>query len=263
MRLLILFSVPLLIGNLFQQAYNMADSMIVGKLLGANSLAAVGSTGAVSFLFFSICNGLGSGGGILTAMCFGAGDGKMVKKALVNSAYIMFMMSLLTGLAGYLAAPSVLNGMGTPDAVYPEALTYMRMSCISVPLVAVYNYASSMLRSLGDSKTPLFFLIFSCILLIVWYTAGSRIEDFGAAKYPSSKLLYEGRNANRAKVHLSEGFFIDHFQIPWKNKIRGGWQRFLPLGVQDQPAVEYNHRSVYPLTAPAVRPLMKDLDMAR
>ena len=236
MRLLILFSVPLLIGNLFQQAYNMADSMIVGKLLGANSLAAVGSTGAVSFLFFSICNGLGSGGGILTAMCFGAGDGKMVKKALVNSAYIMFMMSLLTGLAGYLAAPAVLHGMGTPDAVYPEALTYMRMSCLSVPLVAVYNYASSMLRSLGDSKTPLFFLIFSCFMNIVLdllFVGGFDMGVFGAALATMLAQFAAGIGSLAYAVrynpyfHISKSYLAPDLAVAWRAVKLG-----MPLAMQ-------------------------------
>ena len=99
--LLCIFAIPLLIGNLFQQAYNLADSMIVGRLLGADSLAAVGATGSISFLFFSICNGISSGGGIITSQFFGAGDTEKVKKAIVNSGYIMFSSSLLTGCMAF------------------------------------------------------------------------------------------------------------------------------------------------------------------
>ena len=94
MRLLIRFALPLLIGNLFQQAYNLADSIIVGRFIGAEALAAVGATASVSFLFFSVCNGISSGGGIVTAQYFGAGDDDKVRRAIVNSAYIMFTTSL-------------------------------------------------------------------------------------------------------------------------------------------------------------------------
>ena len=182
--LLIRFSLPMLIGNLFQQAYNLGDSMIVGQYLGANSLAAVGVTGPVSFLFFSICNGIGSGCGVVASQCFGAGDNRMTRRAIANAAYIMFLTALVMGVAAFLAAPSVLRMMSTPDEILAEATVYMQMSCIGVPLVAVYNYASSMLRSLGDSRTPLYFLIFSCFLnlaLDVLFICQFGMGVFGAA----------------------------------------------------------------------------------
>jgi len=163
-RLLLAFSIPMLIGNLFQQAYSMADSVIVGQILGSDALAAVGSTGSVTFLFFSICNGISSGAGIVTAQFFGAGMYARTKRAIANAAYIMFAASLVMGVAAFFAAPKLLGLMGVPEALMPDATAYMRLSCIGVPLVAVYNYSSSMLRSLGDSKTPLYFLIFSSFL---------------------------------------------------------------------------------------------------
>ncbi len=183
-RLLLAFAIPMLIGNLFQQVYSLTDSMIVGQFLGADALGAVGSTGSVTFLFFSICNGIGSGAGIVVAQFFGAGLFERTKRAIANAAYVMMAASLLMGVAAYFAAPLVLGMMGVPEGLMQDATTYMRMSCLGVPLVAVYNYSSSMLRSLGDSKTPLYFLIFSCFLNIVldllfvcqWHTG-----VFGAA----------------------------------------------------------------------------------
>ena len=162
--LLLTFALPMLVGNIFQQAYSLADSVIVGRLLGADALAAVGATGSVSFLFFSICNGIGSGSGIVTSQYFGAGDPYQVKKSIANSAYIMFTASFIMAVIAYIASQSVLRLMGTPLEIMEDALIYMRMTCIGVPLVAVYNYSSSMLRALGDSRTPLYFLIFSCVL---------------------------------------------------------------------------------------------------
>ena len=183
-RLLIQFSIPMLIGNLFQQAYNLGDSMVVGQFLGSNALAAVGATGSVTFLFFSICNGIGSGCGVVAAQSFGSGDDVRTKRAISNAAYIMFVTALIMGVAAYLAAPVVLGMMGTHPDILPDATVYMRMSCIGVPLVAVYNYTSSMLRALGDSKTPLYFLIFSCFLNIaldVLFVCGFHMGVFGAA----------------------------------------------------------------------------------
>ena len=182
--LLAVFALPLLIGNLFQQAYNLADSMIVGQLLGANALAAVGATGSISFLFFSIFNGISGGCGIVTAQYFGAKDDRMVCKAIANSAYIMIGFSLLTGSVAFAMVPTVLTWMGTPAEILPDAITYMRMTSASVPLIAIYNYASSMQRALGDSRTPLYFLIVSCLLnvgLDLLFVGVFRWGVFGAA----------------------------------------------------------------------------------
>lgn len=166
-KLLFTFAIPMLIGNLFQQAYSLADSIVVGHFVGANALAAVGATSSTTFLFFSVCSGIGSGSSVVTSQYFGAGDARKTKSAIANSAYLMFAAALIMGLAAYIAAPSVLRALDTPEEILPDAVAYIRISCLGVPLVAVYNYASSMLRALGDSRTPLFFLIIASVLNIV------------------------------------------------------------------------------------------------
>ena len=182
--LLVRFAIPMLIGNLFQQAYSLGDSVIVGQFLGSEALAAVGSTGSVTFLFFSICNGVGSGAGIVTSQYFGAGLVDRTKRAIANAAYIMLVTAVIMAAAAYAAAPALLKMMNTPPEILPTAITYMRMSCIGVPLVAVYNYSASMLRALGDSRTPLYFLIFACflnILLDLYCVCVLHMGVFGAA----------------------------------------------------------------------------------
>ncbi|MBR6028668.1 MAG: MATE family efflux transporter [Clostridia bacterium] len=184
LRLLSVFALPLLIGNIFQQAYNLADSMIVGQMLGANALAAVGATGSISFLFFSLFNGISGGCGIVTAQYFGARKEDRVRLCIVNSACITLGSSLLTGLIAFLMVPTVLSWMGTPPEILPDAIVYMRMTTASVPLIAVYNYASSMQRALGDSRTPLYFLVLSCLLnvgLDLLFVGVFRLGVFGAA----------------------------------------------------------------------------------
>ena len=184
LALLSVFALPLLIGNLFQQAYNLADSMIVGQLLGANALAAVGATGSISFLFFSLFNGISGGCGIVTAQYFGARKNDLVRSAIFNSAYITLGSSLLTSLVAFLLVPSVLSWMGTPEEILPDSITYMRMTTLSVPLIAVYNYASSMQRALGDSRTPLYFLVLASILnvgLDLLFVGSFGMGVFGAA----------------------------------------------------------------------------------
>lgn len=183
-RLLLVFSVPMLIGNVFQQLYNLVDSMIVGRFVGEGALAAIGATNSVGFLFFAICNGLGSGGGILTAKEFGAGNDEAVKKSIVNSGYILIFGSLVMGGIAALVSKSVLEFMNTPSLIMNDALLYMYLQCIGLPLVAIYNHSSSMLRALGDSRTPLYFLIFAALLNVVldlWFVCGFEWGIFGAA----------------------------------------------------------------------------------
>ena len=183
-RLIVLFAIPLLIGNLFQQVYSLTDSIIVGQFLGAHALAAVGATGSVTFLFFSVCNGISSGAGIVTSQFFGAEDPEKTKQAIANSAYVMMAAALVMGTAAFLAAPKLLVLMGTPEELLPLSLSYIRMTCVGVPLVAVYNYSAAMLRALGDSKTPLYFLICSCALNIgldLLFVTVFRMGVFGAA----------------------------------------------------------------------------------
>ena len=162
--LIIKFSIPMLIGNIFQQLYNLVDSVIVGQFVGSNALAAIGATGSATFMFFALCNGIGNGGGIITAQSFGKGDRDEVKSCITNTAYIMLVFPLIIGIIAFCLASPLLNLLGTPEEIFPDSLSYMRTMCVGIMFVSLYNFASSMLRALGDSKTPLYFLIFSCIL---------------------------------------------------------------------------------------------------
>ncbi len=166
-RLILMFALPLVAGNLFQQLYNIVDSAIVGQFLGYDKLAAVGSTGSLTFLFYSICNGLSVGAGILVAQNFGAGLHKDVRKFIVNSAYVLFAVGILISVISTLVAEPVLRLLDTPLTVLPDAVSYMQINCIGTVAVAAYNWISSILRSLGDSKTPLIFLIVASILNII------------------------------------------------------------------------------------------------
>ena len=162
--LIIKFSIPMLLGNLFQQLYNLVDSIVVGQFVGPNALAAIGATGSSTFMFFALCNGIGSGGGIITAQCFGKGDKKEVKSCIVNTAYIMAVFPMIIGFTAFMLAKPLLLLLETPADILPDSLSYMRIMCVGIMFMSLYNYAAAMLRALGDSKTPLYFLIFSCIL---------------------------------------------------------------------------------------------------
>lgn len=163
-RLLLAFSVPMLIGNIFQQLYNLVDSVIVGQFVGADALAAIGATGSITFFFFALCNGIGGGGGIVTSHFFGEGSTDKVKNCIANTAYIMLVIPTTIGAIAFFTAGPILHLLNTPDSILADSKVYMQIMCVCMVMISVYNFASSMLRALGDSKTPLYFLIFSCIL---------------------------------------------------------------------------------------------------
>lgn len=163
---IIKFALPMLAGNLFQQCYNVADSIIVGKYLGADSLASVGATGSITYFFYTLCIGLATGTGILISQSFGAGNHENVKKYIANSAYVLGIFGVAISVISALLAPVLLKMLNTPAEIFEASVGYMRISCIGTAAVAAYNWINSVMRSLGDSKTPLIFLVVASVLNI-------------------------------------------------------------------------------------------------
>ncbi|MDD3660460.1 MAG: MATE family efflux transporter [Lachnospiraceae bacterium] len=161
------FSIPLLAGNLFQQLYNMVDSIVVGNYVGANALAAVGACGSLNFLFFALSSGIAIGIGVIVSQYFGAGDEEHVRKTIANSIYILSVSAVTVSILGMIYTPWILTLLDTPDAIFQDAVIYMRTTCAGIPAIAAYNGIASILRALGDSKTPLKYLIFACILNVI------------------------------------------------------------------------------------------------
>ena len=164
--LLLTFMLPMVVGNVFQQLYNMVDSMIVGKYVGADALAAVGATGSLNFLIFSLCGGMANGIGIIISQYFGAGNDNGVKKAIANAVYIMATSALLMGVIGLVFSRKLLIFLNTPENILDDSVLYMQIMCIGILAVGLYNCIAAILRAVGDSKTPLYFLIVASILNI-------------------------------------------------------------------------------------------------
>lgn len=163
-RLIMSFSVPLLIGGMFQQFYTMADSVIVGKYVGADALAAIGACSPVIYLLFSLFLGLSSGIGIVISQYFGAGDDANVRRSIAGSVYILLAASLLLTLVGLVFARPILAFLGTPGDILQDAAVYFQITSAGLAAVAFYNGISSILRALGDSRTPLIFLTLAALL---------------------------------------------------------------------------------------------------
>lgn len=183
-KLLLGFTIPMLIGNLFQQLYNMVDSIIVGRFVGSNALAAVGSTGSLNFLFFSLSFGMAAGVGVVVSQYFGAEREDMVEKGIINGLYLLAIVSVIMSVIGVSSARIILKLLDTPETIIDDAVTYMRVSCAGILAVAAYNGVSSILRALGDSKTPLYFMIASCFINIgldILFVVGFNWSVFGVA----------------------------------------------------------------------------------
>ena len=178
------FALPLLIGNLFQQLYNMVDSIVVGNYVGSDALAAVGTCGSTNFLFFSLSSGLAVGIGVIVAQYYGAGDEKGVRATIANSFYVLGAAAGLVSLLGFFTAPLVLQLLKVPEGIMASSVIYLRTTCLGIMGIALYNGVSAILRALGDSRTPLYFLILSSIINVVLdltFVLGFGMGVFGVA----------------------------------------------------------------------------------
>ena len=153
------FCVPLLIGNLFQQFYNLADSILVGRILGLNAFAAVGTTGALSFLILGFATGSCSGLAIPIAQSFGAGDLESVRRRTAQLVWLGFGITAIIRLICFFWTDDLLRLMNTPAEIFDDAYRYIFIVFMGVGATMLYNLSSAVLRSLGDSRTPLHVLI--------------------------------------------------------------------------------------------------------
>ncbi len=164
---IIKFALPLLVGNLFQQFYNVVDSIVVGNYVGADELAAVGNCSSMNFLSFALSSGLAIGIGVIVAQYFGAKDEGNVRVTIANSLYVLVTAAIVVTLLGYFLCPFVFRILKTPDKIIDNSILYMQTTCFGIIGITIYNGVAAILRALGDSKTPLYFLIISCILNVV------------------------------------------------------------------------------------------------
>lgn len=164
---IVIFAIPLFLGNLFQQLYNTADSLIVGNFLGSSALAAVSSSGSLIFLMVGFFNGIFVGAGVVIARYYGARDIARVERAVHTTVALGMVSGILLTIVGLILAPRILQMMGTPADVMPESVLYFRIYfCGSLGFV-LFNAFVGILQSVGDSRHPLIYLIISSIINIV------------------------------------------------------------------------------------------------
>ena len=167
MKLVLSFMLPLLFGLLFQQFYSMVDTVVVGKFLGVDALAGVGSTGSVNFLVLGLCNGVCAGFAIPVAQKFGQKDFDGLRRFVGNMVWLGTAIALIVTLATTALCDPILRWMDTPEETFSYAYDYIWVIFLGIPATMLYNLLSGLIRSLGDSRTPLVFLILSSLLNVV------------------------------------------------------------------------------------------------
>ena len=190
LKLILQFAVPLLLGNLLQQMYNLVDAAIVGRVLGTGALAAVGATSSVQFLVLGFCIGICIGFGIPIAKSFGAERLDKMRSYIFNSVLLTALFAVLITAVCSLCCTLILQMLSVPQDVFDDAYAYLIVIFLGIPFTLLYNLLSSILRSVGDSRTPFLFLAIStvlnigldllCIIVFKWGVAGAAIATIAA-----------------------------------------------------------------------------------
>lgn len=175
------FTIPILIGNIFQQFYNMADAIIVGRCVGNRALAAVGSTGTFMFLIYGLVTGMTVGFTVSTAQRFGAGDMDGMRKSVASAIKLAAIVTALMTAVTMIFMRPMLRLMNTPSDIFDDAYSYIMIICAGIAAQVLYNMLSAILRALGNSKTPLYFLILSALLNIGLDLVFIKVFGMGAA----------------------------------------------------------------------------------
>lgn len=223
------FTMPIFIGNIFQQFYNMADTVIVGKFVGNAALAAVGACGTLAFLIIGFLQGVTAGFTVVTAQHYGAGNMKAMKKSVASGAVLTLIVSVILTVLSMVSMSKVLHLMNTPSDMYGEAYGYIMVLCGGIIAQALYNYLASVLRALGDSKRPLYFLVIAALLNIVLDLVFIIIFRLGAAGAAYATviaqgisgilcLFYIGKMVPALHLH-KEDWEMDGSLIGWQLKI--------------------------------------------
>jgi len=216
-KLILMFAIPMLLGNVFQQLYNVVDSIIVGQYLGKQALAAVGASFPVLFVLISLVIGIGSGSTIIIAQYYGAKDMENVRKAIDTLWIFMFIASLVITAIGLVFCETIFNLMGLPADVVPQASIYFKIFVSGFVLMFGYNSTSAILRGLGDSKTPLYFLIISTIINIILVVLFVLVLHWGIAGASFATVIAQGVSFILGIIYLNRTHEVIKFS-PFKLK---------------------------------------------
>lgn len=235
-KLIVMFTIPLLIGNVFQQFYNMADTLIVGRTLGVHALAAVGCTGSISFLILGFAMGVSGGLSIITAQRFGAKDEQGVRRSVAASVWISLAVTVILTAVSVPLARVILEWMNTPAEIIDGAYRYIVVIFGGIVASMVFNLLSNIIRALGDSKTPLWFLVIACILNIILDFVLILKTDLGVAGAAWATVIAQLASGGMCLVYIKKKLPILHLtKEDWKVSawdIRQHLSTAMPMGFQ-------------------------------
>ena len=201
-KVLLGFTIPVFIGNVFQQFYNMVDAVVVGKFVGTKALAAVGSTGTIIFLIIGFLLGLTAGFTVLTAQKYGAGKMDEMRQTVGNALILTALVSAVMTAVSMTGMHALLKFMHTPDDIFKDAYAYVMIICGGIFAQALYNILASILRALGNSKVPLYFLILSAMLNIVLDLVFIIVFKLGAPGAAWATIISQGVSGVLCLVYI-------------------------------------------------------------
>lgn len=204
MKMILSFTFPIFIGNVFQQFYNMADTVIVGKFVGTKALAAVGSTGTIMFLIYGFVVGMTAGFTVLTAQKFGAGDMKAMRQTVAGASILSLIVGLILTAAFMILMKPWLMAMNTPADIFADAYAYIMIVSAGILAQMLYNLLASILRALGNSKVPLYFLILSALLNIVLDLVLIIVFHMGAAGAAVATVVSQGVSGLLCLIYIAK-----------------------------------------------------------
>lgn len=235
-KVIVLFSIPSFLGNLFQQLYSMTDAVIIGRLVGIKELAGVGAAGAINFLIIGFATGITGGFSVITAQRVGAGDTERTKSSIAASFCLCAIITLLLTFFGVVTASPLLEKMNTPEDIFPYALRYMLIVYSGLGAAVYYNLIVGILRAIGDSRTPLYFLVLSSVLniildlaAVIWLHAGVTGVAVSTvfAQFFSAAVCHLYAHRKYPQISLEKRHFSVFFSEAWRH-LRIG----LPMALQ-------------------------------
>ncbi|MBQ2401989.1 MAG: MATE family efflux transporter, partial [Lachnospiraceae bacterium] len=214
-KLLITFAIPLLLGNIFQYLYNTVDSLVVGNFVGKEALAAVGSTTYIINTLVMFFGGISVGASVIISRYFGAHDDETLHRAIETTMALTFIGSVLCTVAGIALSPLLLRFMDTPEDVLPSSSVYLRIYFGGITGLMVYNMGSGILRAVGDTKRPLYFLIFSSIMNIILDLLFVVVFGLGIAGVAYATVLAQMISAVLVLILLTKS--KEKYRLVWKD----------------------------------------------
>ncbi|GAB6085678.1 MATE family efflux transporter [Alkaliphilus crotonatoxidans] len=195
LKALLVFAIPMIIGNLFQQFYTMADSVLVGRFVSEDALAAVGASYSLTNVFICIAIGGGVGASVIVSRYFGAREYKRMKESVYTALLSFLVMSIILGIIGFFAGEQIMRLLNTPESILDMATEYLAIYFLGLPFLFMYNVLSAMFNAIGRSRIPLYLLIFSSVLNVVLDVYMVRSMHMGVAGVAWATLIAQGISA--------------------------------------------------------------------